>query len=108
MPPAKTLYSALEKGESSQSGLTPLVIHGVECSVRISVRPASLSELEGFVVVLFEEYDEQTPGANHDPIDEDHKNMVRALEEELSSVRKRLQTTVEEFETSKEEMKASH
>jgi two-component system CheB/CheR fusion protein len=102
------LYRALEKGESTQSGLIPLLVNGVMRSVSISVRPATLPELKGFVTVLFEEHDEQHEAPYREPSNEDHNAVVLALEEELDSMRGRLQTTVEEYETSKEEMKAAN
>ncbi|MFN8485995.1 MAG: CheR family methyltransferase [Caldilineaceae bacterium] len=99
------LYRAFERGEASQSKSIPVRFNGSIRSVTIDIRPAVDSNLKGFVLVLFLEHE-------YEPDDEERKlvnhRTLNTLEEELQGVRKRLQTTIEEYETSKEEMKAAN
>jgi two-component system CheB/CheR fusion protein len=101
-----TLYRAFEQQESAQSLPVVVAINDATCLLTIDVCPAQEPELRGFALVLFHESAVQEVGMQNMLISNRH--VVTALEEELQEVRRRLQATVEQYETSKEEMRAAN
>ncbi|HXT15419.1 MAG TPA: chemotaxis protein CheB, partial [Gemmatimonadaceae bacterium] len=83
-----------------------VALDGAVSSVTVRATPASEPELEGYVLVLFDESDRTSapPASARSPGDEN----VRELEAELESTRGRMQALIEEFETTQEESRASN
>jgi two-component system, chemotaxis family, CheB/CheR fusion protein len=102
-----TLLTAREKKTEVRSRPVPIGINGNQQHVVLRVSPAGEGELEGLILVVFDEVEPAPPvptsagGAQADA-------SVRALETELDVTRNRLQSMMEEFETSQEEMRASN
>ena len=88
----------------------PVQLDGQARPVVLHIRPAVEPEREGFVLIIFEEREPHEtadassvgPGAT-----ESVAERIGGLEDELARSRQRLQTIIEEYETSQEEAKAS-
>jgi two-component system, chemotaxis family, CheB/CheR fusion protein len=81
--------------------------------VRITVVPLhEPSEIEGHLLVSFEDIPEEEAGRTAAPSTqvppETDQDVVRQIEYELKSTREELESTIEEMETSNEELKASN
>src|SRR5262245_44406586 len=100
-----TLLAARERRVEVRSRPVPLGIDGSQRDVVLRVSPAGEGELEGLILVVFDEV-EPTPQGPATEAQADAS--VRELESELDVTRNRLQTIMEEFETSQEEMRASN
>jgi two-component system, chemotaxis family, CheB/CheR fusion protein len=105
------LRMARDRGHPVRS--KPLAVQfngGSSGSVILDVRPGVGGEQEGFVLVIFDERFDDGPvtgsatGADGEAADV----QVRELEAELDMLRQRMQSIIEEYETSQEEMRASH
>jgi two-component system CheB/CheR fusion protein len=81
-------------------------IDGEERFVTLRVSPADEPELEGLVLVIFDESDEKVPAP--DPSVEDVDTRILEVEAELDTTRSRMQALIEEFETTQEEMRAAN
>jgi two-component system CheB/CheR fusion protein len=104
-----TLLAARERKTEVRSRPVPIGIDGSERHVVLRVSPAGEGELEGLILVVFDEAEPepQTP-QTADQAQASANASVRELETELDVTRNRLQTMMEEFETSQEEMRASN
>ncbi|HUB78386.1 MAG TPA: CheR family methyltransferase [Bryobacteraceae bacterium] len=105
-----SLQTARESRKAFDSSPIPVQFNGHARSVVLHVRPSLEPERDGLALVIFEE---REPHEDADAVPADHPGMasaagrIRDLESELSLTRQRLQTIIEEYETSQEEMKAS-
>ncbi len=75
--------------------------------MRVHAVPGADDDLDGFVLVVFEETSPDDGGLPA-AADERELNVLQALERQLDLTRRRLQTVIEEYETSQEEMRASN
>ncbi len=105
------IYASREKKEIVRS--RPLVLSGGRNKRRLimSVRNIDDSQLDGTILLMFEEYASLNPADQApDPVNEKKQETARIkeLEEEREEYRRHLQAVIEEYETSKEEMKASN
>ena len=107
------VHAARNDHEPAAGRSVSTVIDGEERSVRVHTIPADSigqrgdEELDGFVLVLFEETSPETGGVPA-VADERELNVLQALERQLDLTRRRLQTVIEEHETGQEEMRASN
>lgn len=86
-----------------------LRIEGEECRVVIRVQPSQDTELQDFLLIIFDELIADTVLPEQDEsMEEAGRATVYELQEELELTRQRLQTIIEEYETSREEMQASN
>ncbi|MGK7391155.1 MAG: chemotaxis protein CheB [Candidatus Cyclobacteriaceae bacterium M2_1C_046] len=106
------LYSAKEGKQTLQSKPIPLKIDGETKSVIISVKVSEKHPDEKLALIVFKEQDK----ISKDEIDhqaearevKDSNTSAIELETELDFTQQRLQSIVEEYETSQEEMKAAN
>ena len=103
------LLLARERRTTFCSKPIPLKVQGALHNVVLRVSPAATPEAQGLALVIFDESGEAAAAGENavtapglDPA------AVRELEAELEMTRSRLQTIVEEFESSQEEMRASN
>jgi two-component system, chemotaxis family, CheB/CheR fusion protein len=101
-----TLHVVRERGRARPSPPIPIRIDGQLRHVVLRVSPVGENDLDGFVLIIFEEV--EAPGGSPDRTGPADGETVRALEQELELTRSRLQTVLEEFETGQEEMRASN
>lgn len=119
------LHSARDTKKFVDSRPIPVRFNGHSAPVVMHLRPAQESGEDGFVLVIFEEHqpeeqdnhptgqtspNAQEMGATSANVASAGHNAKRLidLEAEVNAARQRLQSTIEEYETSREEMKASH
>ncbi|HTQ58348.1 MAG TPA: chemotaxis protein CheB [Bryobacteraceae bacterium] len=106
------LQSARERKTARDSMPIPVRFDGHPRPVVMQVRPALEPERDGFALVIFDERDPQpepAAAASSLPVDSDEQaRRVQELELEIEASRQRLQSIIEEYETSQEEMKASN
>ena len=104
-----TLQAAKEEQHIAYSKPIPVVIDQEERRIILSVYPANESMQEGFFVVAFQEQPlSEFQKAINSKGEDAEDATVRELGKELNITRQRLQTIIEEYETSQEEMKASN
>ena len=104
-----TLQLAQEEQHIAYSKPIPVVIDQEERRIILSVYPANESMQEGFFVVAFQEQPlSEFQKAINSKGEDAEDSTVRELGKELNITRQRLQTIIEEYETSQEEMKASN
>lgn len=101
------LHASKESGKISRSKPIALDLDGQSSRVVVRVRPASDPALAGFFLVIFDEIDEPKTAASAGE-DEQTPSTVRELEAELDLYKQRLQSIIEEYETTQEEMRASN
>lgn len=101
------LHAIREGKKSHDSRPIPVRFNGHPCPVVMHVRPALDPSRDGYVLILFEEREPVTAKGVSEGADASSGDRIRELEIELAEARQRLQTIIEEYETSKEEMKAS-
>ena len=103
-----SLKEARDKKQKFDSKPIPVHFNGDPHPVVIRIRPALEAEREGYVLVIFEEGEPQkaSPAPETGSSDAD-RIRVAELENELNLSHQRLQSIIEEYETSQEEMKAS-
>jgi len=105
------LYGALEKQRSLRVPPVLIQLAGENQRVGLHVLPAREPDLKGYALVIF---DESEGNGNEIPAHADetpaaHTNALNLeLVEELDHTKKRLSTTIEEFETAREEMSAGN
>lgn len=103
-----TMHSAKEIGGELRSKPVVMSFDGTPSEVEIVVRPGPKAEGDGFILVVFEERawetDERIARA---PVERRPDGDPR-VENELDLTRQRLQSVIEEYETSQEEMRASN
>jgi two-component system CheB/CheR fusion protein len=103
------LHHARERGETFDSKPIPVRFNGHPRPVVLHVRPSRERDEEGFVLVIFEEREPNAEGEEKPADDKETESReVRHLEVELVNARQRLQAIIEEYATSKEEMKAAN
>jgi len=106
------LYGAVEKQQSLRVLPLPMQVAGAVRRVGLHVLPARESELQGYILVIFDE--SEAPGGEMLASPDEaqavaHTNVLNlALVEELDRIKKRLSTTIEEVETTREEMRAGN
>ena len=101
------LHAAREQRRPVRSRPIPLLLEGEPALVIVDVRPALEPDQEGFALVFFEE----SASAAVEPstmLEGQVPGEARELQAELDVARQRLQTIIEEYETSQEEMKAAN
>lgn len=106
------LQAARQSGTSTDSPAISVRFNGYTHPVVMHVRPSLSSDREGFALVIFDERESDSQGA--DPangvpgvLNAEDGGRVQELERELAVARQRAQKLVEEYETSREEMQAS-
>jgi two-component system CheB/CheR fusion protein len=103
------LFQAFEKGISTVSAAIAVPHDGQERRVYVSVWPRHAAGEQRLALVVFMEDQGFVPRvASAGGDDEDDKSVVQQLEAEVRHLRERLQATVEEHETSHEELKAAN
>jgi two-component system CheB/CheR fusion protein len=104
-----SLQAARERRGPVDSKPIPVYFDGEARPVVVHVRPALEQERDGFVLVIFEEREAKQQPEERGESGSNAANAARVqeLEDELALTRQRLQSIIEEFETSQEEMKAS-
>ncbi len=106
------LQSVRDGKQDVDSGPIPVHFEEHSRTVVMHVRPASHSDGEGFALILFEEpgivKEGQDSSSAQPPHPTDESQRILALEGKLADAQRRVQTVVEEYETSQEEMKASN
>ena len=100
------LHSVRERHVTWRSRPIVTRIDGVERLVILRVSPADEPELEGLMLVIFDEVDEDVIAPALHAGDADAR--VLEVEAELDTTRARMQALIEEFETSQEEMRAAN
>lgn len=104
------LHEARQSGRPVRTRALNVRFDGEVRSVVADVRPARDPQQEGFLLVIFDER-ESPPDRAHDG-DADDREVDQAavgdLEAELERTRHRLQTIIEEYETTQQEMWASN
>jgi two-component system CheB/CheR fusion protein len=98
------LHLARDRQTTSRSKPIPMTIDGVTRNVTLRVSPTGAADVEGLVLIIFDE----TVESQGDDGSLTSDLTVRELEAELDMTKSRLQGLVEEFETSQEEMRASN
>jgi two-component system CheB/CheR fusion protein len=99
------LFRAEQTGSPASSAPVPLRVEGDTRMVTIRVRPARTTQGRGFILVVFEDADQ-----NEVPLETlaPPEPATRQLEAELQLVKAQLSSTVEQYEASTEELKASN
>jgi len=101
-----------DKDGASQSRRIRLEIDGKPCAVTMSVRRVTEGPAQagGYFLVIFDEISETAAAAKDEQSDgnEARLEIVAHLEQELQAVRDQLHLTIEQYETSTEELKASN
>jgi two-component system CheB/CheR fusion protein len=100
------MHGVRERRDVWQSRPITITLDGGPHSIVLRASPASEPELEGLVLVVFDEVDLAPNHSNGGPVAADES--IRELETELEMTRSRMQALIEEFETSQEEMRASN
>ena len=104
-----SLHIAREKKQNYTSTPISVQFNGHPIPVVLHVRPSLDPNEYGFVLVIFEEREPAAESAaRSDTSPGEDSTRVRELEAELVNARQHLQTLIEEYETSKGEMRASN
>ena len=98
------LHLARDRQTTSRSKPIPMTIDGVARNVTLRVSPTGTADMEGLVLIIFDETLEPDGGDAAQLVDV----AARELEAELYMTKSRLEALVEEFDTSQEEMRASN
>ncbi len=104
------LHEAARRRAPVQVRALPITLDGVERAVNVSVRPV-LHEgdpARGFFLIVFDESDPAEAREQEGQLTAGSDPTAVHLEEELSRVKDRLRTTIEQSETQVEEAKASN
>ena len=107
------LHAALSEARHGRSTRTrPIRVRfeGEEHPVVLHVLPHAEPVESGLVLVIFDEWEDVRDAVVRDsgPEGESDRTSVRDLEAELDHLREKLQSVIEEYETSQEEMRASN
>jgi two-component system, chemotaxis family, CheB/CheR fusion protein len=102
------LQSARQRGESRRSPPVTVRIEGEPRIVTLDVMPALEREEQGYVLIIFTEQDPAGSSAPAPRADGVETGRERELEAELDVTRQRLQSILEEQESSQEELRASN
>jgi two-component system CheB/CheR fusion protein len=102
-----SMHSAKHDKKPVKSKYIPVRFNGDTHLVSLQVRPAMDPQYEGYSLVVFDEVD-SLPSNQQSAASGDGEQRFAELATELDSTRSRLQSIIEEFETSQEEMKASN
>ena len=100
------LHSARDQRTTWRSRPIPVLLDGADQLVILRVSLDDKPELEGLILIIFDEVDENTiePVLSADESDARAREVVA----ELEATRSRMQGLIEEFETSQEEMRAAN
>jgi two-component system, chemotaxis family, CheB/CheR fusion protein len=99
------LHAARREQRTISTHPIPVQFNGERHPVTMHVHPATATEDEGYSLVIFEELPEAQDAAAES---EGGSERMAELSNDLDITRQRLQSVIEEFETSQEEMKASN
>ncbi len=104
------IQQAKQQGKSVKSRVVSMRVNGESRRVRISARLARDQELEGYLLLTFEEEQNEEPAeaANQAAAYKQVGESKGLLEAELKLSKQRLQKLIEEFDASQEEMWASN
>jgi two-component system CheB/CheR fusion protein len=106
------IFGARERKKLIRSNPVSIVINGEARRVVLSAQYNQDPEREDVILVLFEDFElpEKPEALNHPRTAKEERNFdrIHELENELVETRQRLQSIIEEYETSREEMKASN
>lgn len=104
-----SLHAAREKKRTFDSRPIPVKFNGHPHPVILHVRPSQEPNEHDFVLIMFEEREPAEPADEGESDRPQGRESIRIgeLEEELNKTRQRLRTTIEEYESNKEEMKAA-
>jgi two-component system CheB/CheR fusion protein len=102
------LYTAVRQQQAARSKPIPVNVEGHSLPVSLVVYPATEPELHGYLLVVFEEEEGSGAADGHLKGISDSDSTLHEMSEELEQAKRQLQSTIEEFETSKEEMKAAN
>ncbi len=100
------LHAARHDKRPTRSKPVPVKFNGDSKMVAMHVKPALEAQHEGYALVTFEEF--ERPAAAPRTRARHGDGTVKELTEELNNTRERLRSIVEEFETSRQEMKVSN
>lgn len=101
------LHEAREKCDAVDSRPIPVRFNGRPRLVVMHVRPDLDAEREGFVLVIFEERRSREAGEEGPAAAAAGAERIHDLEEQLAASRRRTQTVIDEYESSREQMSAS-
>jgi two-component system CheB/CheR fusion protein len=101
------LFMAVQRGRSTETTRARVLLDGAERFIRLLVRPVTGPEpLRGYALVLFDEQDARAEG---DEQASQSGSGISQLElEELQHFKEELRLTIEQYDTSTEELKASN
>jgi two-component system CheB/CheR fusion protein len=103
------IYTALQSLHRVDTRPVRLRHEGQTCMVRMIARTVHDDEAnDDFVLILFDEMPVTSKDEPSEPEVDRNTAIVMQLEQELESVKRRLQETVEVYETSNEELRASN
>src|SRR5262245_50465558 len=102
------LHVARKDKQPTHSKPVSVRFNGDSNDVVLHVFPATETASEGYSIVQFEELDRGDPVRDKSPLANLDDKRIADLATELDTTRQRLQSIIEEFETSQEEMKASN
>jgi two-component system CheB/CheR fusion protein len=106
------VQSARQHRAAYDSKPVPVRFNGHARPVVMRVRLSPGVDHEGFVLVMFDEYERSIPNEIAEPSPphgpREESEGVERLEAELRLAHRRLQTSIEEYESSQEEMKAAN
>jgi two-component system, chemotaxis family, CheB/CheR fusion protein len=105
---ATALYAALAERRPTRVKPIPLEMVGGRRQVGFNVYPAVESDLQEYVLVIFEESAVEAEAAETAPAPTVAVDRIRELEAELAWTKQRLSIAIEEFESAKEEMRATN
>ena len=101
----EALYAARD-GRATTTEPIPLDLDGETKLVSVTARPTKGDQQDGFVLVIFHESE---PRPSHEEATESHPAAVPdSATAELSRMRQRLQSLIEDYEANQEEMKAAN
>jgi two-component system CheB/CheR fusion protein len=90
----------------------PVRFNGDTRFVRVDVRPTQSKEQDGYILILFDEYDALDEGmygeARDTTRDAADSERISQIETRFEHAQQRLQAVIQEYETSQEEIKASN
>ncbi|MCX6050349.1 MAG: PAS domain-containing protein [Chloroflexi bacterium] len=100
------LYTAFTEQQATDVKAIQMKLEGEPRYVSLSLRPALEAALQGYMLVLFDE--RAVPATAEPPANEAVSTLNHIQAEELAQFKQRLSTTIEQFEISKENMRATN
>jgi len=102
------VFAASRRGGIIRSRPVRVTIEGEEERVAVRVQVPRDDEGTGYVLIMFDPQEAADSNADTRTETEAEAGAVKELEEELDDTRQRLQTIIEEYETSQEEMRSAN